>query len=235
MRLTCLLVRRSAAAYANNELRYGRLASFVRSHLESCADCANEVESFRTVGRLLASTRPAEANPRVQWDDVRRAILDRREAHRQRTAVLATVRRGASLAVVWGAAAVALWFVGPVLRSGLISDSAAGSGEMVRDPEHQPAPAVVEESTSTVPSVQEFSQSRLAESSVRDGHVRSVTPPIRIERVAVSPVPNLSASDMSAPEGPPQTIAVELSPNENTGAVEAAVVSPDEDSLLIDT
>jgi len=234
MKLACMLVRRSAAAYTNNELRNGRLDRFVRNHLETCPDCAREVEAFRAVGRLLASTRPADVSPRVQWDDVRRTILARREAQRQRAAAVATMRRGASLAVVCGAAALALWFVGPTLRNGLISGT-PGEGEIVKSPEPQPAPTAITHTKALSPSVQEVRQPQLAEASMRQGQARSITAPVRTERVALVEDPKIPAPIGPASEGPTQIIAVELSPNANTGAVEAAVVSPDEGSLFIDT
>lgn len=231
MKLACMLVRRSAAAYANNELRNARLASFIRNHLETCPECAREVESFRAVGRLLASTRPNDVSPRVQWDDVRRTILARREAQRQRAAVVATVRRGASMALVCGAAAVALWFVGPALRDGL---KTTGGNEIVESP-GPPPPTAIAEARPPAPPVQELPQPRLVESSGGQGQAPSMTAPVRTERVTLGAEPKVPAPIGPAAEGPTQTIAVELSPNANTGAVEAAVVSPDEGSLLIDT
>ncbi len=235
MKLVCTIVRRNAAAFANSEIRNRRLASVIRSHLETCPECYKEVESFRAVARLVASSRPQCVSPRVQWDDVRRTILARREAQRQRAAVAATARRGATLAIVCGATAIALWFIGPALRDGLRSGTAEDGNTLVQSSEPQPAPKAFAEARQPAQPVQNIRQSRPSTAGGGQTHARSVTPSIRTERVTLAADPQISAEVGSTVAGPAQTIAVELSPNENTGAVEAAVVSSDEGSLLIDT
>jgi hypothetical protein len=232
----CRFVRRYLPSYATEELAGGRVRGWVERHVAHCAACSKELADYARMRDLIHEAQPTDVPPEgPSWELIRARIEERQAALAGRRAVpaLRPVFAGAGALAVLGALVWLAWPRGiDVARQ---DDPVLPAPVRIENPYHKPVNIASDDGHRTTvtdknpPPTDNAPRANRHKGTLRyarTGH-RDVVPR---NAYGVGPIPRV---DIPVPRA--TTIAVELSRNSHTGAVEAAVVNKDEDSCVIDT